>query len=556
MNSMRKIFRLFLVAGLAAFMCAEALAEPTAKLSVSIRETGSEAPLPCRVWVESSGKRWFPPEGSPCTVYDRDRSFSCDGQFTMSVPPGKATIHVERGKEYLPVDETVVLEDGRTSEKTVKLSRWIDMSKDGWYSADFHVHFIRDDRRVLEPAKAAEAVRVLKQLAMADDVNWVPAFSFWNNNIERWPDWPGGAAVRVDDKHLVTLNNEEIERIAKGDGPAFESVGAPLFFGLTKPVYVLRIEPAYPCDAALCRMARKTSPDCVIDTDKALWAENVVGAALGLFDCVQLCHNHYHRDKTLRMGWGMIGPESDEERNLGKNELLMRTNLVYYRWLNCGFRLAASGGSAIGVMPVPAGYSRTYAKLDGPFSEAEYLKAVRGGRTFATTGPMLLLTVDGKLPGDRIKCRSQENRPVTIRAELHTSQPIEALAVIQNGQVIKSVPGKKPDGPASWTQTVELAVTPQRSGWVAARATFATADGSLHQAHTSPVYLEVDGKPTAFRKDAEYMIRWIDRILQISEQPERYSSPQDRIESQTMFREARAVYERVAQTASAVWGDR
>jgi hypothetical protein len=465
-------------------------------------------------------------------------------------------VHVERGKEYLAVDEPVTAQGGRTTEVHIILRRWFDMREKGWYSADMHVHFINEDRRVKTAARFEDDLRILKQMTLADDVNFVPVFSFWNDNIESWPSWPTGPYVRADDYHLVTLANQEIERIAKGDAPAFESVGAPLFFGLTKPVYTPRLEAVHPCDVALCRIARKHSPDSIIDLEKPLWAETVVGVALGVFDCVQLCHNHYNRDKTIRMGWGMIGPDlEDKGSDWGNSEILNRSNLTYYRWLNCGFHLAATGGSAVGVMPAPLGQSRTYAKLDGPLSEASYFKAIRAGRTFATTGPMLFLTVNGHEVGSRLDRSSGDRAPLRVRAELQSIQRMESLELIHNGRVLSRMVLSDAAPSPVLNRVLETKFAPQRSGWVAARASYRCPDGSLHQAHTSPVYISVDGKPTLFRSDAEFMIRWIDRILQISDQPGRYASTDDRREAQAIFREARAVYERIADQAKAVWNE-
>ena len=49
-------------------------------------------------------KRYFEPNDESCIPYGRDRSFSCNGTFTIEVPAGQVIVHVERGKEYLPVD--------------------------------------------------------------------------------------------------------------------------------------------------------------------------------------------------------------------------------------------------------------------------------------------------------------------------------------------------------------------------------------------------------------------------------------------------------------------
>ncbi|MHC4432973.1 MAG: CehA/McbA family metallohydrolase domain-containing protein, partial [Planctomycetota bacterium] len=412
-----------------ALVCLPAFGADTGEVAVTVHEAGSAEPLPCRAWVTVGNKRLFQPESESCTSYARDRSFSCDGQFIMEVPAGKVLIHVERGKEYRPADKEIMVEEGRTTKVEITLKRWIHMLKEGWYSGDIHCHFGLND------------FKVLKQLALADDVNFEPILTLWNHQSPMppgglWPDWQGGSSIYADETHLVTLRNQEIERIG---GDAFESVGALLMMGLAKPVTMPPRGSRYPCDAVLGRIAKETSPRCIIDTDKPIWGEYVVGVALGLFDSVQLCHNHYHREQTLqdgRLGWGMADARNGNDEPT-EDELFHRTNSTYYRFLNCGFRLAATGGSAMGVMAVPLGYGRTYAKIDGPLSEASYLDAIRAGRTFAPNGPMLILTANGADCGAVIKYPMDSDEPIWIRSDLRSIQRIDSLELLYNGKVIK-----------------------------------------------------------------------------------------------------------------------
>jgi hypothetical protein len=474
----------------------------------------------------------------------KDRSFSCDGQFVMNVPAGKAVIHVERGKEYWPVDKEIIVEKGRTAKVEITLKRWVHMTKEGWYSGDIHCHFGLNNLEVLE------------QLALADDVNFEPVLTLWNHQSPMppggiWPDWPGGSSVYADATHMVTLRNQEIERLGRN---AFESVGALLMMGLTRPVKMPPRGDRYPCDAVLGRTARESSPSCIIDTDKPIWGENVVGVALGLFDSVQLCHNHYHREQTLRLGWGMADIENGHDEP-SQDVLFHRTNSTYYRFLNCGFKLAATGGSAMGVMAVPLGYGRTYAKLDGPLTEAGYLDAIRAGRTFATNGPILILTADGLDSGAEIRYSISSNEPIRIEAELRSIQRIESLELIYNGKVVRRVNLEDAAASPVLKESAAMGLKPLRSGWIVARATFTNPDGHLRQAHTSPVYVTVDGKPTASKTDAEYMIRWIDRLLEVSNRPGRYKSDDERTQTQAIFKEARHIYENIARRAVEVWGE-
>ena len=369
---------------------------------------------------------------------------------------------------------------------------------------------------------------------------------------EAWPEWPEGSSVYADPTHLVTLRNQEIERIG---GEPFESVGALLMFGLTTPVPVPPANSRYPCDAMLARLAKRSSPECVIDTDKPIWGENVVGVALGLFDCVQVCHNHYHRDATLPLGWGMTAAEDEERRaDWGSDELFHRTNLTYYRFLNCGFKLAATGGSAMGVMPVPLGYSRTYAQLDGPLTEANYLQAIQAGRTFATSGPMLTLTADGKGCGAEIQFSTSHSKPLRVEARLRSIGPVDRLDIICNGEVTKMIELKGRSISSLLEESITMELAPTRSGWIAARAISTAPDGRPRQAHTSPIYVRVDGKPTASKKDAEYMVRWIDRLAEIARTPGRYPSDDQRSGVLTTFQEARGVYEAIARRAAETRG--
>jgi hypothetical protein len=209
----------------------------------------------------------------------------------------------------------------------------------------------------------------------------------------------------------------------------------------------------------------------------------------------------------------------------------------------------------MGVMAVPLGYGRTYAKLDGSLTEADYLDAIRAGRTFATNGPILILTADGLDSGAEIRYSISSNEPIRIKAELRSIQRIESLELIYNGKVIRRVNLEDAAASPVLKESAAMGLKPLRSGWIVARATFTNPDGHLRQAHTSPVYVTVDGKPTASKTDAEYMIRWIDRLLEVSNRPGRYKSDDERTQTQAIFKEARHIYENIARRAVEVWGE-
>ena len=519
--------------------CLHAAQSPT-RLSVQVLDPSGQL-LPCRAWIDAAGERLFRPSTpTSCTPYARDRSFSCDGTFTIDVPGKQAVVHIERGKEYRPVNQPIDL--GPSGEKAVSVTvqRWINMPAEGWYSGDLHVHF------------GADKPKVLRQLALADDVHVTPAFTYWLRGNESkwpsaWPDFGGGEPWIIDATHVITRTGVEIERI-RGTAIPGGSAGATFLFNLARPLAAERFGEHFPTDAALCLAARMHSPEMVVDTDKPSWAETVVGAALEVYDTVQVCHNHYHRERTLPGGWGMIGPLAPGESNAAQGDgLFHRTNALYYRFLNCGFRLGVSGGSAIGVMPVPMGYSRVYAKIEGPLTAEKFWSALKAGRSFATNGPMLTMTVDGQPLGSTLKRRSTHPSPVRVDVRVRSIDRLEALELISNGLVIESIDLRNAQPSPTLDRSVTWQVPAKQSGWIAARAIFRAPDGLLRQAHTSPIYISVDDRPIASREDARYMLRWIERLIDIARLPKRFPTEADRQGVLDTYVRARVVYEGIAE---------
>lgn len=506
---------------------------------------------PVRAWVDAAGRRLFNPVApDTATPYARDRSFSCDGTFTMAVPAGKAVVHIEKGKEFLPVDAEVDVSPDETIVKKIQIKRWVDMPGRGWYAADLHVHFGADDPRIL------------RQLSLADDVHLIPAFTYWlRGRGERWKAaWPDEGFTQptfVDDQHIITRNNIEIERINRNAVPG-GTIGATFLFNLNQPVTAERYGEHFPTDADLCRAARRQSPAAVYDSDKPSWAETVVGAALGALDTVQLCHNHFHRSSTIPGGWGMIGPLAPGESNAATDDgLFHRTNTLYYRFLNCGFRLGVSGGSAIGVMAMPAGHHRVYARVDGQFTAEKMWASIRAGRSFATTGPMLSLDVNREGIGSTISLESAHDPPLKLQSTVRSIETVDSLEIVYNGDIIasrdlsKTIPNPRVDA------VLDSELTPKRSGWVVSRVLYRAPDGLLRQAHTSPIYISVDNRPTASAADARYMCVWIDRLTNIAEtQPDRFPDEEARGGVLATYAEARARYEEIIAEAQQHWSDK
>src|SRR6202030_2952459 len=110
------------------------------------------------------------------------------------------------------------------------------------------------------------------------------------------------------------------------------------------------------------------------------------------------------------------------------------TAQVWYRLLNCGFRLPAAAGTDamanFASLRGPVGLNRVYADVaQGPLNIEALLNSLKQGHTFATNGPLLGFTLGGRAPGDEVRLPAGENK-VKFTAWLRSIVPIDHLEVI------------------------------------------------------------------------------------------------------------------------------
>jgi hypothetical protein len=228
----------------------------------------------------------------------------------------------------------------------------------------------------------------------------------------------------------------------------------------------------------------------------------------------------------------------------------MATAALWYRLLNCGLDLAATAGSDTfmnhadsGAFSNPPAGVRAFVRVDGEFSTEAWCAGVRAGRTFVTNGPMLRLEAAGREPGERIAARAGD--VLHIEAEAGAAAAIDCLELIVNGDVAAEA---APEGGAQRI-ALEHEFTVNESCWIALRARGPAGRpvlGGEMFAHTSPVYVEVDGAARASAADAAYFVEWIDRLIDLASREGRYASDGERDEVMATFREGRAYYERMA----------
>ena len=157
------------------------------------------------------------------------------------------------------------------------------------------------------------------------------------------------------------------------------------------------------------------------------------------------------------------------------------TAAVWYKLLNCGFRLPAGAGTDamtnFASLRGPVGLNRVYVKSGPrPLDHARFLKALKAGRTFATNGPLLELTVNGKEIGSDVALKGPAK--VTVKASMRSIVAVDRVEIVVNGVVVDSLPLSADHKSAAGTRT--LTRGPQLVGRAARVERARAAAGARH----------------------------------------------------------------------------
>jgi hypothetical protein len=231
------------------------------------------------------------------------------------------------------------------------------------------------------------------------------------------------------------------------------------------------------------------------------------------------------------------------------------TQAVWYRLLNCGFRLTAAGGTDAmanyASLRGPVGLNRVYvaspaaAADDGDAAARRdaWLEALAAGRTMATNGPLLGLQVNEQDPGGQIELPGGAHR-LSIEAFLRSIVPVDHLEIVFNGEVIEAIDLASARQAADFTGSV----TVDRSGWLLLRAWNDDAHPDVFDlwpyATTNPVFIEIGGEPVRCAEDAEYFLAWIERVREHTVASDDYNRDKEKQAVLAHIDAAREVFEK------------
>lgn len=452
----------------------EVLPAPRLPVEVEVVDLATGERIPARVRFTAADGRYLPPDGhrdeiNPGLYEDTggdlilgSASYAyVPGTFSIRLPAGEVEVEVVAGFGRRPLRTALTIEPS-TRRLELALERVVDLHARGWVAADSHVHFVAPSTALLQAA--AEDVDLVNLLATQ-----------WGDLYTSVVDLPWGTMADPSGRRLVVVGTENRQNV----------LGHLALLGARQPTHPLAS--GGPPEG---RMAG------ALEVLLADWAERC-RAAGGL-----VIGAHFplpYAEIAADIVAGRIDAIEAQALSPGLDDPAI---VEWYRFLDLGYRLPIVAGTDKMSAEVPVGAVRTYSHLlsDEALTFDGWAAAVRAGRTFITSGPLIELTVDGREPGDVIRLGGPASLETVAR--VRAAQPVIGdLELLVNGRVVAATHadgGARTDGGVTQL-TLREDIRIDAGSWIAARSRspyqIESAFTTSMAAHTSPVYVEVAGRP-------------------------------------------------------------
>jgi hypothetical protein len=462
------------------------------RVTIRVLDKLSKKPVACKLHVHGQAGEYLPPldrhripngawfEDYSVDFTHRNIHHCCyiDGQTVLNLPAGRAYVEISKGFEIAPLRQ-VVRVTRATRQLDFQVEQVLAWRDRGWVTADTHVHFLSPPTALLEGA--GEGVNVVNLLA-----------SQWGELMTNVGDFDGRTTFGSkqaggNGEYLVRVGTENRQRVLghisllgySGRIIAPMTTGGPDESALGDAVESLLTDWAVRC--------RRQKGLVILPHFPHPRAEHAAAVVSRAVDGVEMT--------SWGDLYGGIDPYSLAD---------------WYRYLNCGYLVAAVGGTDKMGASTAVGTVRTYARLKKgqAFSYQAWMEAVRRADTFVTYGPLVDFTVEGKGPGSRIRMgRSGGSVDVNWQAASVTV-PMSRVDLIVNGEIRHSQAVDPDQAAGSWSVKLD------RSSWLALLVRGHYADKpEIIAAHTSPVVVQVAGSEFLAAADAISILQQIEGAL-------------------------------------------
>ncbi|MBI5515561.1 MAG: CehA/McbA family metallohydrolase [Deltaproteobacteria bacterium] len=390
---------------------------PTGCLRMRATDHADGRALPVRLHVQGVAGTPDPELGPPESARGaRAVAIAVGGAAELTLPVGRYRVTLSHGPEWSVERRPAEVTEGPCTEVSAQLSEVVPM--DDWTACDLHVHARPSyDSRVTPEDRVAQLVAEGVEFAVPSEHDHVGDYGPAVAALP--PGGPGLAwtpAVEVTTERFGHFNVYPFVPVAgapRGGPPSHDLPPAELF-----------------------RLAHANNPQAVVQVNHPRMG------TMGYFNRVRF-------NAVTGRGTRLYDAHFDALELFNGFHLgaLQRDELVFRDWLTLLGRGVVYVGTASSdsheVAWRSGGYPRTYVYTPGAGrrspSPAVLLRALRQGQAFGTSGPMLLPSIGGAVPGSVTRTR----RPwveLRIRVLAAPWVDVDQVELYRNGALLQTIP--------------------------------------------------------------------------------------------------------------------
>jgi hypothetical protein len=398
-------------------------------LKVTVKDEAGE-----KVWCRLKVCRPEGAEGEPVA------EICCGGEHIFAMPQENYRVEASRGKLYAPAACTVRGE-GASARADLCLKRVFDPKEWGLYSFDAHSHVSRDEE------SAAGSLEYAAQVMKSEAFNFFFAGSPYDTDVHyqylsrsftdacSYREKYAGLIARMRSGDFIPDIGNEVVKCRYGHMFLMNYIQRPPF----SAHYDERYDPwqfakkgrepgydiLYPYEAI--RRERGGNSVAVAAHPTSWWWQD----------------GEFITNIAATVGFDALAGAIDAIVILGYQDERPYYEKLWYELLDNGYFMpgVAETDAAFDSLPGDFLRFRTYAWLE-EFSIDALCRAVRAGRCVASSGPVLRMRVDGRLPGSALAWAPGQEFDVDVECASCADGPLASLQIIVGGRVVAEYPAR------------------------------------------------------------------------------------------------------------------
>jgi hypothetical protein len=479
--------------------------QESCRLRVQLRNASDGQPLPGILRITNVDSEKAIP--LPGEIHRELNWYAIQPDLMVTVPRTRIRVEAFHGLDRERVSRELDLTGMSQASVDILLRQFYDAKSQSLHSGNTHLHLMK--------MTYLEALEYLRTVPSADGLDLV-----FLSHLRRIPDerdyisnqvvensFTGGELQRLS-RHGVLFGNGEEHRHNFGRGG--EGYGHVMLLDLLRLIQPVSIGPGIMQDGTDWPPLRNGIRSARADGATVIW-----------------CHNQFGLERLPNWMTGELHAQNIFDG--GDHGSYEET---FYRYLNLGLSVPFSTGTDWFIYD----FSRVYVPVSEPLTTKNWLSALRSGKSYITNGPFLELTLDDRPIGDTVALDAP--RAVTIRGRGIGRSDFRRIELVHNGEVVRMAACRKLEG--HFVADLEFSLPIREPGWVALRIPRDAGKNELDKplfAHTSAIYLELEGRRIFRPEIAREMITEIETNQQKIVSEARFANERDRDDVLRVHRE-------------------